>query len=65
MKLFESLKMPTTEERALQETIRGMAKCLSYAVEVGRGTGEPATQTVARAKDLYELASVWHAGVGK
>ena len=65
MKVFGALKMPTTEERALQETIRGMAKCLSYAVEIGRGTGEQATQTVARAKDLYELASVWHSGVSK
>ena len=65
MKLFGSLEMPSTEERALQEKIRGIAKCLSYAVEIGRGTGEQATQTVARAKDLYELASVWHAGVSK
>ena len=65
MKVFGSLKMPGQDEIALQEKIKGMAKCLSYAVEVGRGTGEQATQTVARAKDLYELASVWHAGVGK
>ena len=65
MKLFGALRMPDHDEIALREKIKGMAKCLSYAVEIGRGTGEQATQTVARAKNLYELASVWHAGVGK
>ena len=65
MKLFGALKMPGPDERALQEKIKGMAKCLTYAVEIGRGTGEQATQTVARAKDLYEIASAWHAGVSK
>ena len=60
MKLFQALRMPGPDEIALQEKIKGMAKCLSYSVEIGRGTREQATQTVARAKELFELASAWH-----
>ena len=65
MKLFEALKMPGPDERALQEKIKGMAKCLSYSVEIGRGTSEQAQQTVARAKELFDLATAWHAGANK
>ena len=35
------------------------AICVGHAVDIGHGTGESATQTMARAKDLYCQMEAW------
>ena len=48
-----------------REDIAGMAVlevkalCIGHSVDIGHGTGESATQTMARAKDLYQSMKDW------
>ena len=61
----DDIRRVTESLRQSQEDIAGMAVlevkalCIGHSVDIGHGTGESATQTIARAKDLYQSMKDW------
>ena len=55
----EKMERPDVELTALMEA---KAICLGHSVVIAHGTGESATQTMARAKDLFAQTAEWMSG---
>ena len=55
----EKMARPDIELMARMEA---KAICLGHSVVIAHGTGESATQTMARAKDLFAQTAEWMSG---
>ena len=55
----EKMARPDVELMAIMEA---KAICIGHSVVIAHGTGESATQTMARAKDLFAQTAEWMRG---